>query len=327
MANVLSGRVLVTYGGFALRDEMAGGALRTAGLDLNLSPRSEARSADEIAHLLGDAVGAIADADPFDATVFERCPRLRVIARTGVGLDAIDLRAATNAGVLVTITEGVNSETVADHTLTLMLATLRRLRDDDERVRGGSWRSFDRALLQLHGRTVGIVGYGAIGKAVARRLHAFGARVLASDPNIPEADVPLRSVRELFDECDVVTLHMPLTPETHGLIDASMLGRLKPGAVLVNTSRGEVLDEQALIDALASGRLHGAGLDVFTREPPAVEKLAQLQNVILSPHVGGISDVTNLSMSRMATASVLAALQGAAVPGLVNPAALEVLRA
>jgi phosphoglycerate dehydrogenase-like enzyme len=300
-------RAVVTYGGFAMEHPECGGALRAAGLQLHMSPRDHDRSADEMIELIDGAVAVIADADPFDERVLASAPQLRIIARCGVGLDTIDLDAAGRAGVAVTITPEVNNEAVADHALALILAAVRRLREQDAIVRGGGWRSFETVSWQLHGATVGIVGYGAIGRAVARRLAGFGVELLVHDPFVE--DVEVTGLAELLARSDVVTLHMPLTPETRGIVDAQAIALMKPDAVIVNTARGPVIDQDALIDALRSGRLGAAGLDVFAVEPPLGSPLLELPNVILSPHVGGISDASNLAMSRMATASVLDALQ------------------
>jgi phosphoglycerate dehydrogenase-like enzyme len=315
-------RVLVTYGGFALDHPEAGGALREARLELVLRPRDADRTADQLVELGAGAVAAIADADPFDAGVFSRWPELRVIARTGVGLDSIDLEAATAAGVVVTITPGVNDETVADHALALMLGALRRLDAQDRQVRGGGWRDFALCGAQLHGATVGLVGYGAIGRAVARRLRGFGAEILAHDPLLSDADVPLLELDELLGASDVISVHAALSAQTRGLLGADRIAAMKPGAVLVNTARGPIVDEDAVAAALHSGHLGAAGLDVFEIEPPAGRPITLAPNALLSPHVGGISDASNLAMSRLATAAVLARLGGRRPEHLVNPAAL-----
>ena len=313
-----AGTVLVTYGGFAAEHPECGGALRDAGLELRVHPRTADRSPDELAELLGDAVAAIADADPFDASVIARAPGLRVVARTGVGLDSIDLEAATSAGVVVTITPGVNNETVADHTLALMLAAVRYLPTQDAALRAGGWRDFGIHLGQLHAATVGLVGYGAIGRAVARRVRAFGAELVVHDPLSDVDDAPALELEDLLGCSDVVSLHLPLTAQTAGLLDRDRFARMKTGAVLVNTSRGPIVDEPALVEALTSGPLIAAGIDVFEVEPPGGRPLTRLPNVILSPHCAGISDASNLAMSRMATRSVLAALAGEHVDHVAN---------
>jgi phosphoglycerate dehydrogenase-like enzyme len=220
--------------------------------------------------------------------------------------------------VVVTVTPGTNHETVADHALALMLAALRNLRRLDADVRAGGWRDFSLPLSQLYGSTVGVVGFGAIGQAVGRRVEAFGATLLVHDPlGAPSGE--LVELDELLRRSDVVSLHLPLSPDTEGLIDARRLGLMPPGAILVNTSRGPVVDQGALIEALTAGRLGGAGLDVFAVEPPGRGSLAELENVVMSPHVAGISAQSNVAMSRMATESVLAALAGAPSGAIANP--------
>jgi D-3-phosphoglycerate dehydrogenase len=314
------GRVLVTYGGYAIDDPAAGGALSAAGLELVVRPRESDRSADELVALCPDAVAAIADADPFDAAVLHRMGALLIIARTGVGLDSIDLEAASTAGVAVTVTPHTNDETVADHALALMLSALRRLPAQDAQVRGGGWRNFDLCGPQLHQATVGIVGYGAIGHAVGRRVRGFGAELLVYDPLLTEADAPLVELDELLARSDVVTIHAPLSPATRGLIDARAIAAMKPGAVLVNTARGPIVDEQAVVAAAERGDLFAA-LDVFEIEPPIGRPIVAAPNVLFSPHVGGISTMSNLAMSRMATTAVLDRLHGRRPEHLVNPGA------
>jgi phosphoglycerate dehydrogenase-like enzyme len=316
-------RVLITYGGYAVDDDESGGALRAAGLELVVRPREANRTSEQLVELCRDAVAAIADADPFDAAAFAQLPHLRIVARAGVGLDSVDLAAASAAGVPVTVTPGTNDETVADHALALMLAALRRLPDQDARVRAGGWRDFSLCDLQLHAATVGIIGYGAIGRAVGRRLRGFGARVLVCDPLLSQADAPLVSLDELLARSDVVTIHAPLAPSTRGVIDARALGLMKPGAVLINTARGPLVDEAAVAAALHAGTLGAAALDVYETEPPAGRPILAAPRTLLSPHIAGVSDASNLAMSRMATASVLARLRGDRPEHIVNPESLE----
>jgi phosphoglycerate dehydrogenase-like enzyme len=303
---------LVTYGGYAVEHPECGGALRDAGLELRVSPRERHRDADEMVALLDGAVAAVADADLYDAEVLRRSPQLRVIARTGVGLDMIDLDAAAAAGVHVTTTPEVNNETVADHALALILATQRSLLEQDALVRGGGWRSFAVGRGQLHGTTVGIVGYGAIGRAVERRLQGFGVTILAYDPLVHEtgSGTLLCTLDDLLSRSDVVTVHAPLNEHTRAMIGAREFALMRPGATIVNTARGPVIDQAALVEALRSGHLGAAGLDVFEDEPPAGSPLLGMRNVVLSPHVAGISDASNLAMSKLATANVLAVLAG-----------------
>lgn len=319
----MNGIVLVTWVAYPLDDPEHGGALRDAGLELRFSPRSYDRSAGEMIALVGDAVAGIADADRFDVAVLDGAPLLRIIARTGVGLDSIDLDAATRRGVAVTTTPGANHDAVADHALALILAVLRRIVENDANVRAGGWRQQELGAWQLAGSTVGLVGLGLIGAGTARRLAGFGVRLLAHDPYATGGSgCKLVSLDELLAQSDVVSIHCPLTDETRGLLNAERIARLKPTAVLVNTARGPIVDEAALVEALASGRLRGAGLDVFLEEPPTSKRLRALRNVVLSPHHGGLSDLSNAEMCRRATQAVLAVLRGETPEGLVNPGAL-----
>jgi phosphoglycerate dehydrogenase-like enzyme len=309
------GEVLVTWPNFEL-----GGRLGAAGLRVRLAPKTGSRTAREVARLAAGTVAAIVSTDPFDRSVFAAAPGLRVIARVGVGTDSVDLAAATDAGVIVTVTPGANRETAADHAVALILAALRRVVEHDASVRRGEW-SRGEALTpwDVHGTVVGLVGFGAIGQAVARRLEGFGVALLVADPAVPAA-TPLA---ELLAQADVVSLHLPLTAATEGLIGAAELDCMRREAILVNTSRGRLVDEAALLRALARGRLRAAALDVFADEPAVPRRLLELPNVTLSPHISGLSDRSIRRMVEQATASVLAALDGSVDPAVVaNPAVL-----
>jgi D-3-phosphoglycerate dehydrogenase len=252
--------------------------------------------------------------------------RLRVVARVGVGTDSIDVPSATQLGVAVAVTPGANTETVADHTLALALAVLRRVVEQDRLVRRGTWQRVGPMMArQLHGATVGVVGYGAIGRAVVRRLAGFGAEVLIHDPFVDAADARFVDLDELLRGSDVVSLHLPHQPGAPPLVDASALARMRPGAILVNTSRGRLVDEQALVDALTTGRLRAAALDVFGSEPlDPGSGLRELANVVLTPHTAGISITSNAAMTRQATRSVLDVLAGRRPDTVINPEALSV---
>jgi phosphoglycerate dehydrogenase-like enzyme len=321
----LNGSVLVTWIDYDVDADEQGAALRAAGLRLRLEPRHHRRTAAELSGLLDDAVAAIVSTDPFTRDVLEAAPSLRVIARVGVGVDSIDLAAATDLGVAVTTTPGANDETVADHTLAVMLAAIRRVVEHDAGVRRGDWtRAGAMTPWDLHGKTVGLVGYGRIGRAVAKRLAGFGVRLLISDPAFPgdgDGDGRHVALDELLELSDVVSLHLPLTPWTANLIDADRIALLRRDAVIVNTSRGGLVDEEALADALESGRLRAAALDVFAQEPPSSDRLRRLPNVVLTPHLGGLSDGSIAVMTRRATASVLSVLRGGA-DEVINPEAL-----
>jgi phosphoglycerate dehydrogenase-like enzyme len=316
-------RVLVTWPDYDVDDVALGAALVAAGLELALEPKLGARSTADLLAIARDADGAIVSTDPFDASVLEACPRLKVIARVGVGVDSIDLTTATELGIAVTTTPGANEAAVADHAVALMLAVVRRVAEHDAAVRRGEWnRTGADTPWELTDATVGLVGYGAIGRLVARRLAGFGVRLLVSDPVVVEddADAERVALERLLRESDIVSLHAPLLPTTRSLIGPEQLALMQPTAVLVNTARGGVVDEPALIDALEHGRLRGAALDVFDEEPPRSERLLALRNVVLTPHVGGLSERSIREMTARATRSVLDVLHGRTPRDLANPA-------
>ena len=316
---------VVTFPGFDPADAVIGAFFEEAGIEVVFRPLLEARSPAEVVGIMEGASAGIVSTDPFDRTVFEQLPQLRVLARTGVGLDSIDVEAATGAGVVVTRAVGALEETVADHALALMLAAVRRVVENDASVRRGEWDRLG-ALTpwSLRESCVGVVGLGRIGSAVVRRLQGFGCEVIGSDPYVE--DLPgcvLVPLEELFERADIVMLHVPLTPETRGLVDADRLARMRPSAILVNVSRGDVVDEDALVDALRSGRIRGAALDVFAHEPPTASRVLELPNVVLSPHHAGLSSESVRELTFQAVTSALAVLRGDAHPGIVNPEALD----
>jgi phosphoglycerate dehydrogenase-like enzyme len=319
--------VLVTWMDFDPDGQRTGARLRAAGFDLRLAPKTGARSAADLAQLAQDAVAAIVSTDPFDRDVFTAAPLLRAIARVGVGTDSIDLAAATDAGVVVMTTPGANREATADHALALILAALRRVVEHDTSIRRGEWlRAGPMTPWELNRTTVGLVGFGEIGQAVARRLRGFDVALLVCDPAIPAArNTEIVSLRELLRRSDIASLHVPLTASTAGLIGEAELALMQTSAVLVNTSRGGLVDEQALAEALCAGRLRGAALDVFADEPEVPRALAALPNVVLTPHIGGLSERSIANMTERATSHVLDALRGAPdVSVVANPAVLEV---
>jgi D-3-phosphoglycerate dehydrogenase len=269
---------------------------------------------EELADALADADGVVIRSVPLSGNLLRRCPRLKVIAKHGAGLDSVDLATATELGIMVATSGPANSASVAEHAVALMLAVLRRIPELDTLTRLG--RYHDRAQLMhfpdLFRATVGLVGYGNIGKAVAGMLgRGFQCAVLAHDPLMSDEDMRADGVEkvgldELLERCDIVSLHLPLSDATRHLIGARQLARMKPGAILVNTSRGGTVDEDELTKALAAGTLRGAGLDVFEQEPPdTADPLFASRAVVLSPHCGG---GTEGAMVRAATESAEAAL-------------------
>jgi phosphoglycerate dehydrogenase-like enzyme len=321
--------VLVTFPDYDTRHPSIGGALTAAGLDIRLAPKRGPRSPSELIELLDGAIGAIASTDPFSADVLRATPSLRVIARVGVGVDTVDVDAASALGIQVVTTPGANDQSVADHTIGLMLAVLRRIPELDADVRAGGWnRTGAYAARQLAGATVGLVGFGRIGRRVAARLAGFDVDLLVHDPMLPadtlHASIPLDA---LLRRSDIISIHCPLTESTRHLIDAEALAVMRPGAVIVNTARGEVVDELALVDALRAGRLGGAGIDAFADEPPSGSPLLGMPNVVLSPHNGGLSTVSIAEMTSRVTRAVIEVAAGRVATDLLNPRALEHLPA
>ena len=317
--------VLVTFPDYDTENPQHGGALTAAGYVMRIEPKRAMRSPEELLALCNDAAGAIVSTDPFTADVLRDSPGLQVIARVGVGIDSIDVDAATAMGVAITTTPGANEETVADHAVAMMLALLRRIPENDAGVRRGEWnRTGPHTPRLLSGTTVGLIGYGHIGRLVAGRLEGFGVELLVADPALAGSASP-RAVEldDLLARADVVSLHVPLIPATQHLIDKRAFGLMQPHAVLVNTSRGGVVDESALADALRDGVISGAALDVFELEPPGDSPLLTLPNVVVSPHVGGLSTKSVDAMLRLATTSVIDVLQGRIPEGLANRAILD----
>jgi D-3-phosphoglycerate dehydrogenase len=269
---------------------------------------------------------------PVTEDMILRAPKLRMIQKWGIGVDKIDLAAAQRHGVYVTITAGANAATVSEHAILLMLSVLRRLPLADRAMHAGRWITAEirPQARKLIGKTVGIMGFGNIGRAVARRLQGFDTRILYHDIMGPFKDVEKElgatyvAMDELLAESDVLTLHSPGGGTNMHLIDKTAIAKMKPGAVLVNTARGDLVDEDALVEALASGHLSGAGLDVFEPEPlPAGSRLVEFDNVVLTPHSAG-SVMDNVEpMAAHGLKNMLRLLQGQELPAadlIVNPA-------
>jgi lactate dehydrogenase-like 2-hydroxyacid dehydrogenase len=256
-------------------------------------------------------------------------PQLKVVSNFAVGFDNVDVAACTRRGVPVGNTPGVLTETTADLAWALLMAAARRLVEGDRYVRDGKWKTWGPMLLMgpdVHGATIGIVGFGRIGQAVARRAKGFGMRIVYHDlQRVPKAveaefDATFMTLEGLLAESDFVSLHTVLSPETKGLINAERLGWMKPTAVLVNTSRGPVVDSVALVDALRNGTIAAAALDVTDPEPlPADHPLVALDNCLVVPHIASASRATRGKMAAMAAANLLAGLRGERLPTPVNP--------
>ncbi|MCK8786066.1 phosphoglycerate dehydrogenase [Roseomonas sp. NAR14] len=303
--------------------------LRAAGCEVVFTSR-EGGVAEMLRHLRELPVAAVISRTlPFREEAFAACPTLRVVSRHGVGYDSVDVAAATRRGIPVLIAPAANGQSVAELAVGLMLAAARGIPRQDAAIRAGQW---DRAGsgLQLSGRTLGLVGFGGIGRAVARAALGLGMTVLAFDPMArPDPALPVELVADLdtlLRRSHVVSLHCPLDARTRGLIGAAQLALMPPGGLLINTARGGLVDEAALLAALESGRLAGAGLDTFAAEPPAAGNgLRAHPAVVMTPHMGGSTDAALDATASAAARHALAVLRGEPVdPAVcVNPITLK----
>lgn len=269
--------------------------------------------------------------DRIDAEVMTAAPRLKVISNFAVGFDNVDIPAATKRGIVVTHTPDVLTETVADFTVCLMLAAARRLVEADRYTRDGKWKTWEPLLLagqDIHHATLGLIGLGRIGAAVARRAQGFGMRVLYYDVVRREdlersLSITYQSLDDVLRDSDVISVHVPLSEQTRHLISRAQFALMKNTAVFVNTSRGPVVDQRALAEALASRRIFAAGIDVFEQEPvPPDDPLLKLDNVIVVPHIASASIPTRIRMATLAAENLVAVLQGKRPPNPVNPEVL-----
>jgi len=265
--------------------------------------------------------------DRINKTLLDAVPDLEFVSSMSVGVDHIDVQALSERGIPVGNTPGVLVETTADTTFALLLAAARRIAEADRFLRNGHWTAANAwspdffTGKDVSGATLGIVGLGEIGLAVARRAAGFGMQVLAWNRSPRQAaGIEMVALEELLLRSDFVSIHVALAAATRNLLDAGKIALMKPGAVLVNTARGGIVDEQALADALACGKLSAAGIDVFEREPvPADNPLLGLPNVVVTPHIGSATTLTRARMADMAAANAIAALQGQVMPCCVNP--------
>ena len=265
--------------------------------------------------------------DTIDAALLERAPRLKMIANYGVGFNNIDLEAATKKSILVSNTPGVLTDATADTTFALILATARRVAEGDRQTRQGEfrfWAPFHFLGHEVSGKTLGIIGMGRIGRAVVNRARGFNMNILYYDSHPLEASeekslgVKFVDMDTLISTADFISLHVPLTDETHHLINHQTFTKMKPTAYLINTSRGPVVDEKALVESLQKGKIAGAGLDVYENEPDLTLGLAELSNVVLLPHVGSATIETRTKMAQLAAENLLAGLRGERPPNCLN---------
>lgn len=276
---------------------------------------------DAVLEVAADADGILNTYLPWDADAIARLERCKIIARYGIGIDNVDLKAATDAGIVVTNVPDYSVEEVAVHSLALILAALRKVTEANEGIRDGAWGiSNFRPIRRLSTLTVGLVGHGRIGRRLAAPLQAIGARVVVHDPYLeqdPELP-PLLDLEEMLAQSDIVSLHLPLTDETRGLINATTISAMKPGAILVNTSRGPLVEFAALREALESHQLSAAALDVFETEPFDPANLEGVPNLIATPHMAYYSEEALEESQRKATTQVIKVLTGGVPDYQVN---------
>jgi glyoxylate/hydroxypyruvate/2-ketogluconate reductase len=286
-------------------------------------------SRDELIARLQDKDGVqTASSDRIDGELLERCPALRAVCNTAVGFNNIDVDACTRRGVMVTNTPGVLTESVADYSMAMILATCRRMTEGEAQLRAGQWKgTYLKHMLgrDAHGATLGIFGLGRIGQAIAKRARGFDMKILYHTRSRAAADIErslgasYASKTELLRSADIVLLILPYSPETHHFIGAAELALMRRSAVLVNMARGGIVDDAALIEALKSRTIWAAGLDVYENEPKLNPGFLQLTNVVLSPHIASATEATRQAMAMTAAKNLIAALNGETPPNLLNP--------
>lgn len=302
-------KVLVTPRSFGKTDPGVFDILRQAGLEVAVNDSGGILDQAGLSARLADCDGVILGVDPLDAEVIAKAPKLKVVAKYGVGMDNIDLEACKARGISVTRTVGANAEAVADYAFALMMAVARRVVPIDAMCRKGDWSKL--TTIDVFGKTLGVLGMGAIGKGVARRGGGgFGMTVLGYDVYWDDAFAAANNIRraspeEICREADFISLHVPLTDETRGMIGRDQLAMMKPTAIIVNTARGGVADEAALLEALQKGTIYGAGIDAFEHEPPEDPAWFTLDNVVLGSHAAASTVGATERMGRMAAENLL----------------------
>src|SRR5579862_1871344 len=300
--------------------------------EVQVHPVDEPMPTDLLASVMRDVDGVMPTGVRISKEIIDAAPRLRVVSNIAVGYDNIDVEACNRRHILVTNTPDVLTEATADLAFALILAVARRVVEGDRYVRSGHWKRWQWNCLwgtELHGKTLGLYGFGRIAQATARRARGFSMQVLYYARHRVSATIENEFAAEFVDretllsKSDFLSLHVPLTPETHHAIGATELALMKPSAFVINAARGPVVDEEALVQALEAGRLAGAGLDVFENEPKVHPALVSLDNVTLLPHVGSATAETRLRMAMLASENLLAALRGDRPPNLINPEALS----
>ena len=289
--------------------------------NLVFNPTGRPLTEDELIPLLNDCDGYIAGLDYITEKVINSCPNLRVISRYGAGYDRVDIKAAKKKNITVTCTPGANAVAVGELTFALLLSVARKISYLDNSTRNNKWiRSIG---IELAGKTIGIVGLGAIGKIVARCARGFNMNVMAYDPYIQDSYFKVHQIEnatfeELIKKADVITLHLPLNESTRHIINKNSIAEMKDSTIIINTSRGGLIDEEAVYEALEQGKLGGLGLDAFESEPPENSPLFSLNNVVVTPHTGAHTIEATQNMAFMAVKNVIDVLSGNACPYIIS---------
>ena len=316
-------RVLITATSFSEITREPEERLLAAGYEVAHNPFGRPMTAAELAPLLKGVDGIAAGVDDFSAPAFVQADRLKVVARHGAGIDQVDLPECTRKGIVVTNLPGANAEAVADMAMALMLAVARHVPKGDRTTKAGQW--VNTYGVDLYHATVGLLGLGRIGKGVARRCRGFDARVLAYDPCFDQEFAAKHSVEradsleQVLRESDFVSVHMPSNEQTRKIINADKIALMKPTAILVNTARGAIIDEDALADALDAGRIFGAGLDVYATEPPTNSRLLKCERAVTMPHVSSNTPGALLAMGNGVVDAIVAVFNGERPQHVVNP--------
>ena len=301
-------KVLITTSSFSLGNFAQAKSLHDAGISIEVNPHGRRLSEDEVAELVAtDVIAILAGLEPLTDRVLSNAKSLRVIARCGTGLDSVDLQAASRLGIDVFNTPDAPTQAVAELTIAHMLNSLRHISTTDSNMRSGKWTPTMGSLLAT--KTVGLIGVGRIGSAVAKLAQAFGARVIGFDPVVSSHNsVELLSLDEVLNQADIVSLHVPINDQTHHILNANTISRMKPGSVVVNVSRGGLIDESALHDALKSQHLSGAALDCFEDEPYS-GPLLQIPGVHVTAHMGSYARETRDLMEVEASTNLVNGLR------------------
>ncbi len=301
-------KILVTPRSFGKTDPGVFEVLKNAGFEIAVNNSGGILDRDALRAQLADCDGVILGVDPLDAGVLAGAPKLKAIAKYGIGVDNIDLVECEKRGIKVSRTVGANADAVADYAFSLMMAVARQVVTIDARCRQRDWSKI--TSLDINGRTLGVLGTGAIGKGVVARAKGFSMRVIAhdvfwNDEWAKANNVEQVSPEEIYRQADFITLHLPLNDDTRGMIGADQLAMMKPTTVIVNTARGGIIDEDALLHALQTKQIYGAGIDAFLQEPPANPAWYALDNLVMGSHAAASTVGATENMGRMATANII----------------------